>query len=105
MAAILFLILMIPLLFIVLGYFGKWEVTAVIIALLVLWLSYVVYIHWTGDPNDPSLNEQGAEILPYLLGALIAGIALSHGFGWGARYLKTLIDNRRERTKLGKTFE
>ncbi len=99
------LILMIPLLFVVLGYFGQWKVTAASIALLVSWLGYILYLHWIGDRNDPSLNEYGAQIFPYFLGALITGISLAHGFGWGARYLKTYFDNRRARSKLGETFE
>lgn len=103
MVAILFL--MLPLLFIGLGYFGKWKVTLVIIGLLASWLGYILYLHWTGDPNDPSLNEHGAQIFPYFLGALIAGISLAHGIGRGARYFKTYLDNRRVRSKLGETFE
>ena len=103
MVAVLFL--MLPLIFVVLGYFGQWKVTAAIIGLLVSWLGYILYLHWTGEPNDPSLNEYGAQIFPYFLGALIAGISLAHGFGRGARYLKTYFDNRRARSKLGETFE
>ena len=103
MVAILFLTL--PLLFAVLGYFGQWKMTASIIGLLILWLGYVLYLHWTGDPNDPSLSEHGAQVFPYFLGTLIVGICLAHSFGWGARYLKTQLANRRARSKLGETFE
>ncbi|WP_411340646.1 hypothetical protein V6U71_01375 [Sphingopyxis sp. J-6] len=103
MVAILFLLLPLP--FLLLGYFGKWKVTAAIIGLLGLWLVYILYLHRTGDPNDPSLNEYGAQIFPYFLGVLIAGMSLAHGIGWSVRYLKTRFDDNRARSKLGETFE
>ena len=103
MVAILFLTLPLP--FLLLGYFGKWRVTAVVVGLLSLWLGYILYLHWAGDPSDPSLNEYGAQLFPYFLGALIVGLSLAHAIGWGVRYLKTLLDNRRARLKLGETFE
>ena len=103
MIAILFLI--IPLPFLLLGYFGQWRVTTAIVGLLGLWLAYILYLHRTGNPNDPSLKEYGAQVFPYFLGALIAGMSLAHGIGWSVRYLTTKLVSYRARSKLGETFE
>jgi len=102
MAAISFLILSMAFL---LGYFRQWRVTAAIVGLLALWLIYSLYLDWTGDLNGPTSNKPGAEYLPYLQGALIAGISLVHGIGRGVRYLKTRLDSHRAKAKIGETFE
>jgi hypothetical protein len=103
MTAIFGLILLLP--FFLLGYFGYWRVTFGVVGLLGLWLGYVGYLHWTGDPSDPSLNEHGAQVFPYFLGVLIAAILLAHVVGWGVRCLKALLEKRRADASVGETFK